>query len=333
MSEHLFGQMHKGRQIVITLCVLVSGAAASSVQAAQEFPVRPLRMVVPLAPGGGSDIVGRMVAGALSDEWRQTVVVDNRPGAGSTVGTGIAAKAAPDGYTLMVSSSSMAITPALRKNLDFDILRDFSAVSLLASQPSILAVHPSLKAGSLKDLVALAKARPGQLSFASAGPASATHLGTELFLHAAGIRMLHVPYKSAGQATTALLSGETQVLLTNMASMLPHVKAGRVRALGVSSAQRSGLAKELPTLAEAGLAGFEYATWYGMVVPRGVPGPVLDRIYSAVSRSMAKPALQERFSRQGLTIHASTPAAFQSYLGNEIAKWQQVVTAAGITLK
>ncbi len=315
------------------LIVTTTAAGAAGAHAALDFPVRPLRMIVPLAPGGGSDIVGRMVAAALSDEWWQTVVVDNRPGAGSAVGTSIAARAAPDGYTLMVSSSSMAITPALRKHLDFNILHDFSAVSLLASQPSRLAVHPSLKAGTLPDLVAMAKARPGQLRFASAGPAIATHLGTELFLHAAGIRMLHVPYKSAVQAMTALLSGETQALLTNMASMLPHVKAGKVRALGVSSAQRSKLASNLPTLAEAGLAGFEYATWYEMVVPHGVPAPVLERIYSALSRSLAIPSLRERFSRQGLAIHASTPAEFRRYLREEVVKWQAVVKAARLPVQ
>jgi tripartite-type tricarboxylate transporter receptor subunit TctC len=333
MSTQTSGTTQKEWLTTLTLGVMLAMSGFAGAQMLQEFPQRPVRMIVPLAPGGGSDIVGRMVAAALSDEWRQTVVVDNRPGAGSTVGTGIAAKATPDGYTLMVSSSSMAITPALHKQLDFHILRDFSPVSLLASQPSILAVHPSLKAGSLKELVALAKASPGQLRFASAGPASATHLGTELFLHAAGIRMLHVPYKSAGQATTALLSGETQVLLTNMASMLPHVKSGRVRAIGVSSTRRSNLAKDLPTLAEAGLAGFEYATWYGMVAPRGVPGPVLGRIHSAVSRSMSKPTLEQRFSRQGLTVYASTPEDFHRYLTDEVAKWERVVKAAGISLK
>jgi tripartite-type tricarboxylate transporter receptor subunit TctC len=232
-------------------------------------------MVVPLAPGGGSDIVGRILAQALSDHWGKSVVVDNRPGAGSAVGTSIAAKAAPDGYTTLVSSSSMAISPALYKNLDFDVSRDFAGVTLIASQPSMLVVHPSVKAATVKELLALAKASPGKLPYASAGIGSATHLGTELLLYASKVEMLQVPYKSAGLATSALVSGEAQVLLTNMASVLPHVASGRLTALGISSAKRSALAPAVPTLSESGLPGFEYATWYGMLVPARTPQDII----------------------------------------------------------
>jgi tripartite-type tricarboxylate transporter receptor subunit TctC len=217
------------------------------------YPEKPVRMIVPLAPGGGSDIVGRIVAQALTDHWRKSVVVDNRPGAGSAVGTSIAAKAAPDGYTTLVSSSSVAITPALYRNLDFDVTRDFIAVTLLASQASVLVVHPSVKAGTVQELVALA--RSSKLAYASAGIGSATHLGTELLLYTARSQMLHVPYKSAGLATSAVLAGEAQVLLTNMASVLPHVASGKLKAIGVSSAERSAVAPRLPTLAESGLPG------------------------------------------------------------------------------
>ncbi len=221
------------------ILVIANAAFAQGVtrNGPSDYPAKPVRMIVPLAPGGGSDIVGRIVALGLSDYWGQPVVVDNRPGAGSTVGTSIAARAPADGYTLLVSSSSMAISPALYKNLNFDIRRDFDEVTLIASQPSILAVHPSVPASSVKELIALARSQPGRLSFASAGAGSATHLGTELLQHAAGISMLHVPYKSAGLATSALLSGEVQVLLTNMASTLPYVKSGKIKALGVSSRQ------------------------------------------------------------------------------------------------
>jgi tripartite-type tricarboxylate transporter receptor subunit TctC len=313
------------------------GLAATGSVLAQNveapFPHRPVRMIIPLAPGGGSDIVGRMVAGGLSTYWQQTVVVDNRPGAGSTVGTSLAAKAPADGYTVMVSSSSMAISPALHKHLDFDMRRDFAPLSLLASQPSVLAVHPSVKVKTLAALIAMAKAQPGKLTFASAGPASATHLGTELLLHAAGVRMLHVPYKSAGQATTALLGGETQVLFTNMASLLPHIKSGKIGALGVSSAKRSQLAPDLPTLAEAGLPGFEYATWYGMVAPKGLPRTVLTRWSASISEVMHADPLPRQFAGKGLAIHASSPVEFARYLSSELDRWQRLVTAASITLK
>lgn len=268
-------------------------------------------MIVPLAPGGGSNIVARIVAQGLAEHWRQSVVVDNRPGASSTVGTSIAAKAPADGYTLLISSSSMAISPALHKRLSFDIQRDFSVVTLIASQPSILAVHPSVAAASVEEIVALAKANPGKLTFAFAGPGSATHLGTELFQYAAGIKMLHVPDKSAGQAATALLAGESNVLLTNMASLLPHVKSGKVRGLGVSSRRRSPLAPNLPTIAEVGVSGFEYLTWYGMLVPARTPERVIMRINTATTRAIAEPKARERFRKLGLATYGTTSSEIE----------------------
>jgi tripartite-type tricarboxylate transporter receptor subunit TctC len=297
------------------------------------YPAKPVRMIVPLAPGGGSDIVGRIVATALSDHWGQAVIVDNRPGAGSTVGTLIAAKAPADGYTMLVSSSSIAISPALYKNLKFDVRRDFDEVTLIASQPSILAVHPSVPVTTVKELVALAKSQPGKLAFASAGPGSATHLGSELLKHAAAINLLHVPYKSAGQATSALLAGETHVLLTNMASLLPHAKSGKVRALGVSTLRRSPLAPDLPTIAEAGIPGFEYATWYGMLVPAGTPRGMIDRLQSGTANVIAAPQVRERFTRQGLDVYGTSSAEFATYLDAEISRWDKVVRVAGIRIE
>lgn len=294
-----------------------------------EFPAKPLRMVVPLAPGGGSDIVGRIVATALSDLWGQSVVIDNRPGAGSTVGTALVARAPADGYTVLVSSSSIAISPALYKNLDFDIKRDFACITLIASQPSLLAVHASVAANSVRDLVALAKAQPGKLTYASAGTGSATHLGTELLKYNAGIDLLHIPYKSAGLATNALLSNEAQVLLTNMASVLPHVKSGRLKALGISSLKRSPLAPEIPAVAET-VAGFEYATWYGMLAPAGTTGKIISRIQTDTARALKTPHLQERLAAQGLEIFGTSPLEFERFLGVEIAKWDKVVRSAGI---
>ena len=295
-----------------------------------KFPEKPVRIIVPLAPGGGSDIVGRIVALALTDEWGQAVVVDNRPGAGSTVGTSMAAKAAADGYTLLISSSSIAITPALYKNLDFDIRRDFVGVTLIASQPSILAVHASVAANSVKDLISLAKTQSGKLAYGSAGIGSATHLGAELFRYSAGIDLLHVPYKSAGQATTALLSGEVHVLLTNMASVLPYAKTGKIKLLAISSLKRSAIAPEIATVAESGLAGFEYATWYGMLAPAGTAKVIVERVHTTTAKIIRSPQVLERFSGQGLDVYGSAPAEFQTHLDAEITKWDKVVPAAGI---
>jgi tripartite-type tricarboxylate transporter receptor subunit TctC len=307
-------------------------AQGNSRSVAREYPSKPVRMIVPLAPGGGSDIVARILAQGLTGRWGQSVVVDNRPGAGTTVGTALAARSAADGYTALVSSSSIAISPALYRaqGLPFDVMRDFAGVTLIAQQPSMLVVHPSVSASTLSDLIALAKNQRGKLAYASAGAGSATHLGTELLLHAAGIGILHVPYKSAGQATSAVVSGEAQVLLTNMASVLPYVKAGRIKALGVSSMKRSALAPELPTISEAGVPGFEYATWYGMLVPAATAPAIVKRLQADTAEIIRAPEFRERFSGQGLEVHGNSPAEFQTYLRKELAKWDATIRSIGV---
>lgn len=314
------------------LCACILGALFMGQPHAAEpvFPAKPVRMVVPLAPGGGSDIVGRIVAQALSEQWDQQVVVDNRPGAGGTMGNDIVARSTPDGHTVLVSSSTMAIGPALYKNLSSDILNDFAAVTLIAEQPSIIAVNPKVPAKSLPELVALLKAQPGKYAFGSAGNGTASHLANELFKLTAKVDTLHVPYKSAGLASTGLLSGEIQFMVTNMATALPLVRAGRLNGVAVTSVKRVQAAAELPTASEAGLPGFEYTTWYGMLAPAGTPKPVVTRIYNDLSGLMRQPRTQERFSAQGLEIRATSPQDFGKYLNNEVARWQQVVTAAGI---
>ena len=317
----------RGKYLIVAAML---AAATGATAAAATFPARPVRMIVPLAPGGGSDIVARIAAAALGDAWGQSIVVDNRPGAGSVVGTAIAAKALPDGHTLLVSSSSLAISPALYKELPYDLRRDFAPVTLLASQPSALAVHVSVPAASARELIALAKAQPGRLAYGSAGPGSATHLGSELFRIAGGIELLHLPYKTAGLATTALLSGEAQVLLTNMASVLPHIKGGRLRVLGVTSLKRSPLAPDVPTVAESGLPKFEYLTWYGMVVPAGTPRPVVDVIARDTSRALRAPTFLDRFTQQGLDLLVTSPADFGRFLDAELQRWDAVVRKAGI---
>ncbi|MGE5525991.1 MAG: tripartite tricarboxylate transporter substrate binding protein [Rhodospirillaceae bacterium] len=305
-------------------------AVCSASARTADFPEKPVRMVVPLAPGGGSDIVGRIVALALTDHWHKSVVVDNRPGAGSVVGTSIVAKAPADGYTVLVSSSSFAISPALYPHLSYDPRRDFAPVMLLASQPSLLVIHASVPARTLKELIALAKAKPGQLAYGSAGIGSATHLGTELFLHTAGISAQHVPYKSAGQATTAVLSGEAQLLITNTASVLPHLQSGKIRALGTTATERSPLAPDVPTINESGLPGFEYATWYGAFVPGGTAALRVAAIHRAMHAVLGQSATRQQLTAQGLQTHASSPDEFKRYLDAELKRWQSVIGAARI---
>ena len=313
----------------VVVCLHAPGSAAEPKPS--SYPDKPVRMIVPLAPGGGSNIVGRIVAQALTDRWRNSVVVDNQPGAGSAVGTSIAAKAAPDGYTTLVSSSSIAITPALYRNLDFDVTRDFIPVTLIASQPSILVVHPSVKAANVQERVALS--RSTRLAYASVGIGSATHLGTELLLYTARAQMLHVPYKSAGLATSAVLSGEAQVLLTNMASVLPHIGSGKLKSIGVSSVKRSPVAPQIPTLNESGLAGFDYATWYGMLVPKRTPVAIVGQIHATVAEVVKKRDVAERFESQGLQIYASSPTDFGRYLRAEIDRWARAVRSAEISVE
>ena len=294
--------LHHVGGIAAAAALACSACASAETPGVSSYPAKPVRMIVPLAPGGGSDIVGRIVALALGDRWHQSVIVDNRPGAGSTVGTALAAKANPDGYTVLVSSSSVAISPALYRNLEFDVKKHLTAVTLIASQPSILAVSSSVPASSVKDLVALAKSSPGKLAYGSAGAGSATHLGTELFKYMSGTNILHVPYKSAGQATSAVLGGEVQVLLTNMASVMPHAKTGRLRILGITSAKRSSIAPDIPTIAEAGVAGYEYSTWYVLMTPSATPAELVERLYRETTAILRNGVVAERFSQQGLEI-------------------------------
>lgn len=320
------------QSVKLHLCACIAGAffAAQAAHSAELFPSKPLRVVVPLAPGGGSDIVARIAAQTLADSWGQALVVDNRPGAGGTIGTSIVAKAPADGYTALVSSSTMAIGPALYKNLGYDILKDFTPVTLIADQPSIIAVNPKVPAKTLPELIALFKKDPGKYAFGSAGTGTASHLANELFKMSAKVDTLHVPYKSAGLATTGLLSGELQYMVTNMATALPQVRSGRLVGVAVTSPKRVDAAPDMPTASEAGVPGFSYTTWYGMLVPAGTPAAVVTRIQADLAKQVRDPRVAERFSGQGLTVHASTPKEFNSYLNTEVARWQQVVNAAGL---
>lgn len=323
----------KFKYFTLHLCACAIGALflVQPARAADNgFPEKPVRMVVPLAPGGGSDIVGRIVASALSDRWGQTVVVDNRPGASGMIGNGIVARSLPDGYTVLVSSSTMAIGPALYKKPAFDMVNDFSAVTLIAEQPSIIAVNTKVPAKTLPELLALMKAQPGKFAFGSAGNGTASHLANELFKLTAGVDVLHVPYKSAGLAATALLSGEIQFMVTNMATALPQVRAGRLNGVAVTSAQRVASVPDMPTAIEAGLADYQYTTWYGMLTPAATPAVIVARMNDDLIAQMRQPEVQQRFAKSGLQVRGTSRDEFGKYLASEVGRWKKVVKMAGI---
>ena len=297
---------------------------------AQNYPTRPIRLVVPFAPGGGTDITARIVAEGLTHVLGKPVIADNRPGAGSLVGTEIGAKAAPDGYTLLLVNISMAFNPALYRKLPYDTLHDFVPISLVADQPNILVTHPSLPARSFSEFVALARSQPGKLTYGSGGIGSGTHLATELLIMTLKIELVHVPYKGVGPVLTALLGNEISASLSTFASALPHVKSGRLRAFGVTSAKRASTLPEVPTIAEAGVPGYEYSTWYGLLAPAGTPRAIVEKLNQATVGVLNSPKTREQYVSQGLTPTPSTPAEFSAYLRSETEKWTKVIKAANI---
>lgn len=304
--------------------------APLSAAAQSDYPNRPIRMVVPFAPGGGSDISARVLADSLGPALGTTIVVDNRPGAGSTLGADIVSKASPDGYTTLLGNISMAFNPALYKKLPFDTLRDFTPVSLVVEQPNIMVAHPSLPAKTLKEFIALAQASPGKLTYGSAGLGSGTHLAMELLLISLKLKLIHVPYKGTGPALTALLGNETSVFMSTFASALPHVKSGRLRTFGVTTLKRASALPDAPTIAEAGVPGFDYGTWYGVLVPAGTPRAIVDKLNKAIVAQLNTPTLQQRYSAQGLDTIPSTPAEYMAKLKAETEKWGRVVREANI---
>src|SRR5687767_5764325 len=304
--------------------------AVASVAHSQPYPTKPVRMVIAFAPGGGTDIVGRIIAQKLSEIWPHPVVVDNRAGAGSIVGTEIVAKAVPDGYTIQMVSMSHALNLALYKKLPYDPLRDFAHVILAARAPNVLVVNPSLPAKSVKDVIALAKAQPGKLHFSSSGTGGVSHLSAEVFRTVAKIDIVHVPYKGAGPAMTALLSNEVQLMMATTPVALTQMKANRVRAIAVSSQKRSSLAPELPTIAEAGFPGFETDTWYGVLAPVRVPAPIVAKLNADVGRLLNAREVQVQLEQQGAEAGGGTPQAFRAFAEAELARWSKVIRAAGI---
>lgn len=300
---------------------------------AQDYPTRPIRLLVPFAPGGGTDINARILAEPLGEALGQTVVVDNRPGAGSIIGTEIVSNAAPDGHTLLINAISLTINAAVYRKLPFDTRRDFAPISLVSDQPNILVANPQLGAKTFKDFVALAHDRPGKLTYGFPGPGTGVHLATVLLLSKIRAELVGVPYKGTGPALIALLGNEISVYLSTFASALPHVKAGRLVAYAVTTGQRADPLPQVPTVAESGVPDYEYATWYGLLAPAGTPRPIVDQINKATVASLNSAGLRKIFVAQGLNARPTTPAEFARYIDSEIKKWSGVVRAANIAMR
>lgn len=318
------------RHPVFTSLIAALIASAAPAMGAEQYPSRPIRLVAPFAPGGGTDISARILAEGLSPVLGQTVVVDNRPGAGSILGTEIVAKATPDGYTLLLGNISMAFNAALYKKLPFDAQRDFIPVSLVTDQPNILVANPALPAKTFKDFTTLARSQPGKLTYGSAGIGSGTHLAMEMLLMSQNMSLVHVPYKGTGPALTALLGNQIAVFFSTFASALPHVKGDRLRAFAVTSAKRTRALPEVPTVAESGVPGYEYSTWYGLLAPAGTPRARVDQLNKATVAVLNTPETRRKYENQGVDAIPSTPARYAAYLKSETEKWTKVVRAANI---
>ena len=308
-------------------------AAPQAMAAEPVYPTKPIRVIVGFPPAGAADIFARLVGQRVGDAWGQPMVVDNRPGAGSTIGSEIVAKAQPDGYTLMVVSASYATSAGLYKNLKYHPINSFAPITMLASNPNMLLAHPSVPATSAKDIIAIAKKSPGKLTMGSAGTGSITHLAGELFTSMAGITVTHVPYKGGGPNIIALLGGQIQITVTSVPASLGHVKAGRVKALGVTSARRSPVLPDVPTIAESAVPGYEAKNWYGMLAPTGVPKPILAKLNQQVNEALRARDIADAISKQGADPEGGTAEAFGAYLKSEIAKWSKVIQAAGLKVE
>lgn len=296
----------------------------------QSYPARPVRLIVPFAPGGGTDIVARAIAQKLTERWGQQVVVDNRGGGGTVIGTELGAKAAADGYTLLMGTTTLAINPSVRRKLPYDTQKDFAPVTQTAFQAYVLAVHTSVPAKDVKEFIALAKAKPGTLNFGSPGTGSGSHLAGELFRAMSGTDLVHVPYRGSGPALADLVGGQIQFILGTILSTLPQVRAGRLRALGVSSAKRSSVIPDVPTIAEAGVPGYSAASWNGVLVPAGVPQAIVQKLNADIVQVLQSPEVRERLAGDGGEPVGSSAQEFGAFIRSEIEKWAKVVKAANL---
>ena len=325
----LLGTRMRKASAVVAVAASVSCAGAHAADGTESYPARPVRFIVPFPPSGGTDIVGRLLAQKLSDRLKQTFVVDNRPGAASTIGAAIAAKAVPDGYTLLLITASYAMSASFYRNLPYDPVRDFAGVSQVASGPLVFVVSPGVAASSIEELIALAKRAPGKLNYASGGAGGINHLAGELFKSMAGVDLIHVPYKGAGPALTAVVSGEAQLMIATLASALPQVKAGKLKALALAGERRSTAAPNLPTVSESGLPGYSADNWYGLVVPRATAGYIIQRLNREVHATLQAEEIRSQLQKLGFEPMTSTPGAMGEHLSREVAKWAKVIKASG----
>ena len=309
------------------MALLLAHPAAHSQQA---YPARAVRLVVPSAPGGGTDITARIMAPKFSEYFGQQVVVENRAGAATMIGGEVVARSAPDGYTLLMGISTLAINAAMYKKVAYDALKDFAPIAQVVTLSNVLVTHPSLPARNVKELVSFAKARPGQINFASAGVGTNPHLSMELFLSLAGLKMMHVPYKGSGQGIVDVIAGHVPVMMPAVPTALVYIKDGRLRPLGVSGAKRSQAAPDIPTIAEAGIAGYEATQWFGILAPAGTPRAIVDRWHRETVRALKDPEVRDRLVADGADPVGSTPEEFAAYLRAETIKWAKVVKAIGI---
>ena len=311
----------------VLLCAFTTSVEA---QSASTYPTRPVRIVVPQSPGASTDLTARVVAQRLTAALGQTVLVDNRPGAGSLIGTEVVAKATPDGHTLLVVASSLTLNPILHKNLGYDPVRDFAPITQLSSFPNMITVHPTLPVKTVKDLIALAKSKPGGLNYGSSGTATGTHLSAELFKHMTGIDMVHVPYKGGGPAVQALLGGQVHLNFATVSSVLPHVRAGKLRAVAVTTPKRSAVLPDVPTIAESGVTGYDHGPWNGFLAPAKTPRAIIARLYEETAKFLHSPDTRQFFLNEGAEPVGNKPEEFGAIIKSEIAKWSKVIQAAGI---
>jgi tripartite-type tricarboxylate transporter receptor subunit TctC len=312
------------------MAAFASAAGDAMAADSARYPSKPIRLIVPFAPAGSADALARTIQPALSEALGQTPVIDNRPGASSTIGTDLTAKAVPDGYTLLLITTTHTVNPSLMTKLPFDTVKDFAAVSLIVSQPNILAVHPSVPAKSVNELVALARSKPNTLNFASGGNGSSPHLSGELLKLVAGIQITHIPYKGSGPGVTDLLGGHVQMMFAGPLAIEQHIKNGRLRALAIADKRRSPVLPDVPTMSEAGFAGVETGTWYGLLAPARTPRAIVTQIHGAIVRVLQTPDTRSRLVSQGVDIVGSSPDEFEKFIIAEVAKWSKVVQQAGV---
>jgi tripartite-type tricarboxylate transporter receptor subunit TctC len=323
----------KTNMAVLRMALLVGCAALTVAAQAQKYPTQPVRVIVAFPPGSGVDIVERLVTAKLSTAMGQQFIIDNRGGAGGSIGAALAARAAPDGYTLLGSSDSIAAGPALYKDLPFKATRDFRGVALLASVPFFLVENPGVPAKSLTELIALAKSRPGSLTFGSTGNGSQPHFAAETFMMQAKIDLRHVPYRGSAAALTDLMAGQINVMFANVLSVLPQIQAGRLRALAITSTARNANLPNVPTMAEAGLPGFYWVTWFALLAPAGTPSAIVDSLNAEVAKVLKMPDVQKTLDVQGATARSGTPAEVDAFIKSETTRYQEVVQKAGIKLE